>query len=349
MIHLLKEVARGKRGARDLSYDEALSAAELILTGTATPAQTGAFLAAERLKEESLDELQAFVQVCRRYARRERIFPDGLDCASPYDGRRKTFMATFPAAFLLSAAGQPVTLHGCASLPPKRGIVLQDLFTEAGMSMKELTREDFIKAARESGVLYADSEQWCPPLQQIRPLREELDMRTIFNTVEKLVDYGHSSSIVFGIFHGTVFDRLSRLLVQLGYRNALIIQGQEGSEDLHIHRPTRMYSVNDGTASLTTVDPELLGLETAVPEIEWTAELQLRTAEEVLQGGGHMAFYNQTLLNSAVRLQLTGAVDSVEEGVYTCKSLLDSGAAWQTYQAWRHSLLAPAGSGYDTR
>ena len=68
MIDVLKEVGRGKRGARDLTYEEALQAAEHILGGTATPAQIGAFLAAERIKMESVEELETFVLTCRKYA-----------------------------------------------------------------------------------------------------------------------------------------------------------------------------------------------------------------------------------------------------------------------------------------
>lgn len=50
IIEILKEVGRGKRGARDLNYAEAEAAAELIMTQSATPAQIGAFFAAELLK-----------------------------------------------------------------------------------------------------------------------------------------------------------------------------------------------------------------------------------------------------------------------------------------------------------
>ncbi len=50
MISLLKEVGRGKRGARDLTYEEALQAAESILTGTATPVQIGLSLQPNGLK-----------------------------------------------------------------------------------------------------------------------------------------------------------------------------------------------------------------------------------------------------------------------------------------------------------
>lgn len=127
MINILKEVARGKRGARDLSYDEAYYAAESILGQTASPVQIGAFLIAERIKLESIEELEAFVTVCRKVAHREPV-QQGLDCAGPYDGRTNSFVATFPTAFLLSAAGVPVTLHGSRSLPPKWGVRCRTLF-----------------------------------------------------------------------------------------------------------------------------------------------------------------------------------------------------------------------------
>ena len=67
MIELLKEIGRGKRGARDLTYEEAARAAELIVGGAATPAQIGAFLVAERVKMESADELKAFGDLVVHY------------------------------------------------------------------------------------------------------------------------------------------------------------------------------------------------------------------------------------------------------------------------------------------
>ncbi|MHA6532062.1 anthranilate phosphoribosyltransferase [Paenibacillus sp. BAC0078] len=338
MINILKEVARGKRGARDLSYEEAAYAAESILSLTASPVQIGAFLIAERIKLENLEELEAFVAVCRKYAQREPI-QQGLDCAGPYDGRKKSFAATFPTSFVLSAVGLPVTLHGSASLPPKWGITLQDIIQESGIEIAKLSRAEALESAGKSGVLYVNSEQWCPPLGAIRNLREDIGMRTIFNTVEKFADYACSPYIVVGIYHNTVFDRISRLILSLGYRKGLIVQGAEGSEDLYIDRPNRVYSVSGGTAHLDIIDPESLGLETPVPEMEWTPRLQLSTAEAVLQGGGHMAFYNQVLLNSAARLHLAEKVNSIEEGVYTCKHLLDNGEAWSVYTKWKNSLL----------
>ncbi len=337
MIHWLKEIGRGKRGARDLTYDEALQAADAILTGKATPAQIGAFFLAERIKMESVEELAAFADICRSHAART-VHPGSLDCAGPYDGRAKSFMATFATAFVLAAAGQRVTLHGMPSLPPKWGVTPVDLLRELGVDAATLPVEQAIRTATDTGVLFASAEQWCPPLLSLRSIREELGMRTVLNTAEKLVDYGQSPYIVFGVFHNTVFERMSSLISRLGYERGLIVQGAEGSEDLFIHRPTRTYRVENGEAHLQVINPEAYGLEQEPPELAWDAPLQLATTREVLQGTAHMAFVHQVLLNAAVRLELTGRASSVEEGIYTCKALLDSGEPWRLFQRWQQSL-----------
>ncbi len=341
MINLLKEVGRGKRGARDLGYDEALLASHAILELKATPAQIGAFFIAERIKMESVEEIEAFVAVCRKHAYREPI-QQGLDCAGPYDGRKKSFYATFPTAFLLAAAGLPITLHGAASLPPKWGITLHDMLKEAGIDAERLSKDQIVQAAAGTGVLYVPTEEWCPPLKALRSIRIELGMRTVLNTAEKLIDFAHSPYLIFGVYHNTVFERMAKLAGNLQYKKALIVQGAEGSEDLFIERPTRTYFVENGESHLSMIDPDAYGLETPLPEVDWTATEQLRVSESVLQGSGHLAFVNQVLLNAAVRLQLAEKADSVEEGLYICKALLDSGAAWELYRKWQSAMRSEA-------
>ncbi|PLT47794.1 Anthranilate phosphoribosyltransferase [Paenibacillus pasadenensis] len=341
MIELLKEVGRGKRGAKDLGYEDAARAAEAILGGSATPAQVGAFLIAERIKMESVEEIEAFVRVCRSYAERDGQ-QGGVDLAGPYDGRKRSFMATFPTAFVLAAGGLPATLHGAAPLPPKWGVTLHCLLEAAGLRPDRLPRAALRAAARRTGVLYVPSESWCPPLARLRPIREQLGLRTVLNTAEKLLDYGGSPHLVFGVYHNTVLERIARLLTGLGYGRSLVIQGAEGSEDVHAGRPTRMYVVENGEARLQVLDPEALGFELEDEECDWTAEQQLAAAEAVLAGEGTVAHAGAVQLNAALRLQLAGRAGSLEEGVYIAKALLDDGSALAAYRAWLGMLAAPA-------
>lgn len=339
MTDILKEIGRGKRGARDLTYEEAVAAAEQMISGKASPAQIGAFFMAQRIKLESVDELKAFVTVFRKSAHRSPI-PQGIDCAGPYDGRTTSYMATFATSFLLAAGGLPVTLHGTKSLPPKWGVTLPDLLGELGVDTDIMEWAPSARPADFAGVRFVPAEVWCPPLAKLRPIREELGLRTVLNTIEKLMDYSDSPYLVYGVYHNTVFDRMAQLIQRLDYRKALIVQGSQGSEDLFIDRPTRTYRVDGSEAKLHVIDPETYGLDTPLPEehAAWTAAKQLHVTEQVLQGKAHPAYVNQVLLNGAVRLELAGRVDSVEEGIYTCKTLLDSGSPWDTYCSWRDTL-----------
>jgi anthranilate phosphoribosyltransferase len=369
MISLLKEVGRGKRGARDLTYEEARQAAELIVGGEATPAQIGAFLVAERIKMESLEELRAFIDVLRAWTRLHPV-PGSFDCAGPYDGRTRTFMATLPTAFVLAACGMPATLHGSAAMPPKWGVTLPDVLKElTGIAVDKSTRngtdagvggdtgtgvdaargaaarfgaDPLLRASDASGFLFVPSEVWCPPLARLRGIREELGLRTVFNTAEKLLRYSNSTYMAAGVFHGTVFEKVAKLVMDIGVKRGLIVQGMEGSEDIGVDKRTRTYLIQDGASDLFVVDPEQFGLQVEVPEGDWTAARQAETAAAVLGGEAELPYMNMVLLNSAVRLWIGEKAGSIEEGVYAARAALDEGRALAAYERWKAALVGSA-------
>ncbi|KIL38764.1 anthranilate phosphoribosyltransferase [Gordoniibacillus kamchatkensis] len=341
MINLLKEVGRGKRGARDLTYEEARRAAELIVTGGATPAQIGAFLVAERIKMESLDELRAFIDALRERAQLHRM-AGGFDCAGPYDGRTRSFMATLPTAFVLAANGLPATLHGSAALPPKWGVTLPDVLRELGAAVEAAAADTLAAAADVSGFLYVPSEAWCPPLAELRGIREELGLRTVFNTAEKLLRYSDAPYMAAGVFHGTVFEKVAKLVMDLGVERGIIVQGMEGSEDLGVDKRTRTYLIHGGASELFIVDPELYELQVEVPDAEWTAARQAEMTLSVLRGQAELPYWNMVLLNSAVRLWIGEKVGSIEEGIYRARAALDEGKALAAFDRWKAALAGAA-------
>ncbi|HZG58765.1 anthranilate phosphoribosyltransferase [Paenibacillus sp.] len=334
MIELLKEVGRGKRGARDLTFDEAALAAERILEGQATDAQIGAFLVAERIKMESTDEIAAFAEALRRGSLKHPM-EGAIDCAGPYDGRTKSFYATLPTAFVLAACGVPATLHGSQPLPPKWGVTLPDVIAQWGVDVAaEAGLERLLRAADASGFLFVPAELGCPKLARVRDIRTQLGLRTVFNSAEKLVRYSDAPYLAFGVFHGTVFEKMAQLVARLGYRRAIIVQGSEGSEDLPVHKRSRLYLVQDGAAELMIVDPEVYQLQGEPEETDWTAERQAATAVAVLQGAAPLPYTDMTILNAGVRLWLTGAAGTIDEGLDLARVTLSSGQALKKYAQW---------------
>ncbi|MBE2224017.1 MAG: hypothetical protein IAF02_20935, partial [Anaerolineae bacterium] len=64
-IPYIKAVGRGEKLKRDLTHDEAYDALCLMLNGSATDAQIGAFLIAQRVKGEAVDEINGFIDAAR--------------------------------------------------------------------------------------------------------------------------------------------------------------------------------------------------------------------------------------------------------------------------------------------
>jgi len=334
MIEYLKEVGRGKRGSRDLTYEEAAAAAERVLSGAATEAQIGAFLVAERMKMESTDEIAAFAEALRQDSLKHPM-PGAVDCAGPYDGRTRSFYATLPSAFVLAACGVPATLHGSRSLPPKWGVTLVDVVGRLGVDVASGDGfERLARAADASGFLFVPAELACPPLFRLRAIRTQLGLRTVFNSAEKLVRYSDAPYLAFGVFHGTVFEKMAQLVSRLGYRRAVIVQGIEGSEDIPIHKRSRLCVVQGGTPELMIVDPEVYQLHGEMPESDWSAERQADAAVAVLQGGAPQELADMTILNSGVRLWLAEAAGTIEEGLDLARVTLHSGQAYKKYLQW---------------
>src|SRR5688572_29122556 len=101
------------------------------MEGQASLPQVAAFMAALRIKEESVEELTACTRVIRRYCQHlPCVHPHLIDICVPYDGRTKTALLLAASAITAASCGAYVGLHGRTgqTTPPKFGIGVGDIF-----------------------------------------------------------------------------------------------------------------------------------------------------------------------------------------------------------------------------
>ncbi|KSU85498.1 anthranilate phosphoribosyltransferase [Fictibacillus enclensis] len=340
----IKEVGRGKRGAKNLSYEEALEAAKCITSGEATEAQMAAFLMAERIKTESPDELLAFIHEFRRHTQRleePRAAGGILDCGGPYNGRN-SFAATIPVNILLSQQGLPVFLHASESLPPKNGTSLKTILEKLSVPVAQ-TKGEVLAALEAVNIGFAWTDKLCPPLADLRKIREEMGVRTIMNTVEKLLDMSGANSIILGVFHRTAVNKIVPSLQQLNYERAYIVQGVEGSEDLPVHRSSFIYNISTESSESIIIDPSDYGLkhEKELNKEVLSADEQAGLMTQLLAGeqsDALLPYRNQVVLNAGLRFYLLGHTPTIEEGTQLADRLLSQKKGEEQLILWRGVL-----------
>ena len=98
---------------RNLDTVEMQDIMRIIMDGSATPAQIGAFLAALHIKGETVDELTGAATVMRDYAAKVEISADKVvDTVGTGGDAAGLFNVSTAAAFVAAAGGAVMAKHG---------------------------------------------------------------------------------------------------------------------------------------------------------------------------------------------------------------------------------------------
>jgi anthranilate phosphoribosyltransferase len=333
----LRAVGQGPTQGRPLSREEARQALALILDGVATPAQAGGFLLLQRYKGETPEELMGFVDAVRERA--EIIAPavSGLvDIGSPYDGRDRHLVVSPAASIVAAAAGAPQVLHGEPGIGPKAGLTVGAVLDALGVPVDQ-SPDQAEHCIETLGIAFLRQSRFVPALAALKPLRNEIALRTPLNTVEKIYDLAGAPYHLIGLTHLPYLDKIGGALTGLGFVKTLLVQGIEGNEDCRTSRPTRIIEVTAEGTGEWRLNPAEYGLTPATEE-----DLAFRDAagcarltEDALAGNASAAHQDLVALNAGLRIYLGGRATDVAEGIRLAREAVASGAARALLERWR--------------
>ncbi len=328
-IPYLQAVGRGEKLKRDLSYEEAKDALRLILRREASDVQAGAFLIAQRVKGEAVDEINGMVDVMREEFM-VRIRPQVenlLDIACPYNGKNRTAQLAPAVAFTLVAAGIPVVLHGGEGVPTKPGITPGAVLWELSIPT-HLTARHVQHQIEKVGFGFFDMAQYSPSWVSLLPMRRQFGLRTVCNTIEKLFNPADAPYQISGFFHANYIERIRS--TQTGTQQSWMIKGEEGSIETAAGRRTPIYGSLAGDT--LTLSPKDVGLaERERIEVEPTPAKHAAINIDVINGVSAPAT-DQVALTAGTILSLLGVCSSVPAGYDQAKQLLVTGRVNKTYQ-----------------
>ena len=310
----------------NLSSEQMESAMNDIMQGEATPAQIAGFIIALRMKGETVEELAAAARVMRNLSTKVDISVQPLvdTCGTGGDGQ-KTFNISTASSIVAASAGVNIAKHGNRSISSKSGSA--DVLETLGVKL-DLTPDQIAKCVEEIGIgfMFAPMHHSCMK-HAIGP-RKELGVRTLFNLLGPLTNPANAQRQVLGVFDQSWIEPLARVLASLGTQHALVINAEDGLDEITISGATRICELKQGEINSYQVAPEDFGLKRAsldkirVENSEDSAKMIL----SLLKGNQGPAA-DIVCLNAGAAIYVSGKCDSLKEGVSIAKLQLSSNAA----------------------
>jgi len=269
----LKELARGARGARDLTREQAATLFEAVFAGEVSGVALGSLLVALRVKGESLVELSGMMDALNRHVRPMRMPSHrALTCVIPsYNGSRKLPNLVPLLAMMIAREGVHVLVHGAAQEESRVGTLeILEL-----LGHKPVTTIGEAEAALDGRQLAAAPvEVLSPDLAKLLDVRLETGVRNSGHTLAKLlVPQGAHTSVcrLVAVTHPD-FLKLMREYFAQAPANAFLMRGVEGEPVVRLREPQPLEEIKaDGTTMTHLITEGDLGYDLPGREAEATA------------------------------------------------------------------------------
>lgn len=323
---MIQEALNEVLNKKDLSYEMAREVMAEIMDGTATNAQMGAFLAALRMKGETVTEITACAEVMREKGLKVEVPFDVMEIVGTGGDEVGTFNISTTAAFVTAAGGVPVAKHGNRSVSSKSGAA--DVLEQLGVTLN-LPVERSEEILRRTGICFLFAQEYHSSMKYAGPVRKEMGIRTIFNILGPLANPAGASMQLLGVYDRRLVEPMAQVLSNLGVKRGLVVCGSDGLDEATVTGPTHVCEIRFGELTQYDVTPEEFGLG-RYPLAELIGGTPAENAvltREILAGKITGAKRDIVVLNAALALYLGTDDCTVAQCIDKAKELIDSGAA----------------------
>lgn len=242
---IIKEIGRGRDGARDLAFDEARALYVDLLEGRVPDLESGAIAIALRVKGESDAELSAFLAAIDSHlpglpvplgAARAVVVPS-------YNGARKGANLTPLVALLLRELEVPVLLHGLLSDYGR--VTSAEILAAFGVDPARSPIEAGEQVER-CGLSFISTADLLPGLAIQLELRARLGVRNCAHSLVKMLDpFAGRGVVLASATHPAYIESMRNILLQRPGR-AVLFRASEGEPYVNPKRCPRIDYIHAG-------------------------------------------------------------------------------------------------------
>lgn len=330
---MIKEAIVKIVNKEDLTYAEAFTVMNEIMSGETSPTQNAAFLAALSTKSaraETSDEIAGCAAAMRAHAQKVETDMELFEIVGTGGDNAHSFNISTTSALIIAASGMKVAKHGNRAASSNCGTA--DCLEALGVNINQSPAK-CIELLNKVGMCFFFAQKYHTSMKYVGAIRKELGFRTVFNILGPLTNPGTPSMQLLGVYDDYLVEPLAQVLINLGIKRGMVVYGMDKLDEISLSAPTKICEIRDGWFKSYFIKPEDFGFACCTKEDlkGGTPAENAKITLDILKGEkGHKR--NAVLMNAGAGLYLGGKAGSIKEGILLAEKLIDSGKAQETLQ-----------------
>src|SRR5574344_2950017 len=324
-------------GKEDLSYKEAYTVMNEIMSGETTPTQNAAFLAAlstKSTKAETIVEIAGCAAAMRDHATRVTTEVPVFEIVGTGGDGAHSFNISTTSALVAAAGGMKVAKHGNRAASSMCGTA--DCLEALGVNIHQ-SPEKCLELLKEVGMCFFFAQNYHSSMKYVGAIRKELGFRTVFNILGPLTNPATPDFYLLGVYDQYLAEPVAHVLKSLGAKRALVVYGEDKLDEISGSARTFVAELcGNGEVKTYEIKPEDFGFESWSKSgiAGGTPEENAAVTRGILSGKITDARLNVVLMNAGAALYAAGRVSSIAEGVRLASELVSSGKALATLDSF---------------
>ncbi len=331
---MIKEAIAKIVSKGDLTYDEAYSVMNEIMSGSTTATQNAAFLAAlstKSAKAETTDEIAGCAAAMRDHATKVDTGMDVFEIVGTGGDNAHSFNISTTSALVAASGGMKVAKHGNRAASSSSGTA--DCLEALGVNIEQSPKK-CVELLNEVGMCFFFAQKYHSSMKYVGSIRRELGFRTVFNILGPLTNPSSPSMQLLGVYDEYLVEPLAQVLVSLGVKRGMVVYGMDKLDEISLSSATKICEIKDGWYKTYTIQPEDFGFTRCQKDDlrGGTPAENAQITRDILSGklDGHKR--NAVLLNAGAALYIGGKAADMKAGISLAAELIDSGKALATLE-----------------
>ena len=312
---MIKEAIKKIIDKQDLTFDEAYSVMNEIMSGETTPIQNAAFLAAlstKSTKAETIDEISGCAAAMRSHALKAEHDMDVMEIVGTGGDGAQSFNISTTSAFVAAAGGVKIAKHGNRAASSKCGTA--DCLEALGVNIDQ-SPEKCVELLDSVGMCFFFAQKYHTSMKYVGGIRKELGIRTVFNILGPLTNPSSPTMQLLGVYDKSLVEPLARVLVSLGVKRGMVVYGEDKLDEISSSAATFVCEFKNGEYKSYEISPEDFKMARCTKdELKGGTPAENAAITRSVLSGEKGAKRNAVLLYAGAGRYIAGKAESMAEG-----------------------------------